>query len=81
MERNYESLRALMYSRRITVEELANMSDMSYHSLNRKINKKLRFNEEDICKICIALRIMPCEYFFGGSLQKKKLYRNGGTGE
>lgn len=70
MSKFYADLRVLLIQRRITLKKLAEMTEIEYSLLIRRMQGLLKFTEEDIYKVCLALKIEPCKYFFGDLIHK-----------
>jgi len=66
----YTELRILMLRNGISMKSLADMTGIEYSLLLRRMNGNLKFTEDDIYRVCLALTIEPCKYFFGNLKEK-----------
>lgn len=67
MEYNYSKLFGLIREKNLTQIDLAKLADISYASLNLKLNNKAIFRQSEISRICDVLNIQPDDipkYFF-----------------
>lgn len=70
MSKFYAELRVLLIQRNISIKKLSEKTGIEYPNLLRRFQGLHKFTEEDIFKICDYLEIEPCQYFFGGLMQK-----------